>query len=81
MTAAGPHRGHHVPIDKQSPGRRKTCREKWTMSQDNGTPATRKNSVPQCRLKTTQLLQELQERTEREPGNLTEPRGQERGIP
>lgn len=81
MAAAGPHRGHHTPLDKQSPGRRKTCREKWTMSRDNGTPATRKNSVPQSHLKTTQLLQELHERTEIEPGNLTEPRGQEQGIP
>lgn len=80
IDAVVPKRRHHMPIDKQSPGKHEASREKQTMSQDNGTLAAGKNCMPHYHHKTTKVLQKLHKRMKREPGNTTKLCGQEQGV-
>lgn len=66
----GPREGIICLLTSRAQGGTRLSGKKWMMGQDNGTPATGRNSMPQCHPKTTKLLQELHERTEREAGDL-----------
>lgn len=82
MDAAGPQRGHHMPIDKQSPGRHKASRKemdgRWVKTmvpqQQEGIlcPSVTQKQQNYCR----SFMKEQKEKQ----GTCFEPQGQEQGI-